>query len=389
MNLRADVSANRTSTQQLSLSNALGVGPDQSAIRTILRPFDAVAYVYAGLETFGEEQRETRWRELAAQLDRQGAPAPAIVALTACAAAAKEAPGTLALFASDDGTMLHEHQIADTSLPDRAGYRSPAEVMPLLAWEQQRPPYVLVVADRAGADVTACAGDDQSSRTWPVIGPDDEIERNSPGGWSQPRYQRRAEDSWKHNAGRVADVVAAALAEVGAQVLVLSGDVRAIQFLTEQLPKDLGALVCHITGSRAADGSQSGRKNQVADALRDAATAQTQALLEHLQSHLGPGGVAVEGRVATLEALAAGRVAMLLITDPSDEGPLVWFGAGPSEIYPDHESASLTGVPIRSGSLADVAARSALMCDARVRVINPGIPGEPLDGIGAICRYGL
>ncbi len=383
------MSANSVSTRTLSLSDVLSAGPDPAAVRAIVRPFDPVAYAYAGLETFGEVQRETRWRELVAELDGQGAPAPAIATLTERATAAKEGPGTLAVFASGDATLLYECRITHDAMADRAGHAAPADVLALLAWHQRQPPYVLVVIDRAGADVTAGTGGGGPSRAWPVTGPDDEIERNSPGGWSQPRYQRRAEDSWKHNAGRVAEVATGAVAEVGAQVLVLSGDVRAVQLLTEQLHLDSGRLVVHITGSRAADGSQSSRMSQVEQALGKAATAQTHALLEQLRSHLGPGGVAVEGRAATVAALAAGRVAMLLVSDAHAADSSVWFGAGPTEIYLDQGSAVLAGMPVKSGRLADAAIRSALLSDGRVRVIAAGTPGEPADGIGAICRYGL
>ena len=389
MNQNAVEHTSVISIQRLSPADAMEAGPDQSAIHAIVRPFDAVTYVYFGLETFGLEQRETRWRGLVAQLERAGAPAAAIAALTERVEAAKEAPGTLSIFGSGDGTLLHEQHLAAAAAADRAGYSAPADVMALLAYEQQRPPHVLVVVDRAGADLTACAGADRPPRTWHIKGADDEIERNSPGGWSQPRYQRRAEDSWKHNSGQVAEAAVAALSKVGGQVLVLTGDVRAVQFLTEQLPSDLPALVCHITGSRSMDGSQSGRKHQVEQSLREAATAQTRALLEHLQANLGLGGLGVEGRDATLEALAAGRVATLLVTDPVAEGSPAWFGAGPTEIYPDHGAAMLSGVPVRSGRLADVAARSVLLAGGRVRVIPAGTPDAPLEGIGGICRFAL
>jgi Bacterial archaeo-eukaryotic release factor family 2 len=60
---------------------------------------------------------------------------------------------------------------------------------------------------------------------------------------------------------------------VGAQVPVLSGDVRAVQLLSERLPNDHGLLVHHITGSRAADGSQATRPRRVEQALRETAKA--------------------------------------------------------------------------------------------------------------------
>ena len=61
-------------------------------------------------------------------------------------------------------------------------------------------PHVVAVADRAGGYLTGYDADGSAVQTASVTGPDDEIERNSPGGWAQGRYQHRAEDSWAHNA---------------------------------------------------------------------------------------------------------------------------------------------------------------------------------------------
>jgi hypothetical protein len=382
MNATPHASLNRVPTPM----GTIPAGPDQSVARAIVQGFEPVAYIYAGLSTWTEEEWELRWRRLAKRLRTDGAPEPAVGTLDDRVAAAQPAPATLAAFAAADGSLVHEERIADVGLPGRAGYVAPAPVIPLLTWMQDRPPYLLVVTDRAGGDLTACAGGGQPPRTWTVTGPDDEIERNAPGGWSQPRYQRRAEDSWRHNAERVAEEAVTAIAHVGAQVLVLSGDVRAVQLLTERLPSEPGLLIGHITGSRALDGSQAGRTTQVEQALRAAANAQTASLLEQFRSHLEPGGLAVEGYAATIAALGVGRIATLLISDSTDDSRTAWFGAGATEIYLDHDSAKLSDAPIRAGRLADVAVRAALMSGARVRVVAAGTPGEPIEGIGALCR---
>jgi hypothetical protein len=58
------------------------------------------------------------------------------------------------------------------------------------------------------------------------------------GGWSQPRYQRRAEDSWQHNAMAVADAVTQATRDLHAGLLLVAGDVRAVQLLRDHLPPE-------------------------------------------------------------------------------------------------------------------------------------------------------
>ena len=123
---------------------------------------------------------------------------------------------------------------------------------------------------------------------------------------------------------------------------MLSGDVRAVQLLSERLPNDPALLVRHISGSRAADGSQAGRDIRVDQVLREAAAAQTARLLEALHEQLAPGGLAVEGAYDTVAALARGRVATLLVQDTPTDSRTAWFGAGPTDVYPDREAAVLS-----------------------------------------------
>jgi hypothetical protein len=185
----------------------------------------------------------------------------------------------------------------------------------------------------------------------------------------------------------VAEQISAQATRLAAPVLMLAGDVRALQFLTEQLPDDQGLLVRHLAGSRAPDGSQTHRRQQLNQLLRDAAVTQTRLLLDQFQGHLEPGGRAVQGIHATVDALGSGRVATLLVTDPRPDENTVWFGSGPTDIYLDREVALLAGQPVRNAPLVDSAVRAALLADARVWIVPAGTDSAPLEGIGAICRY--
>jgi peptide subunit release factor 1 (eRF1) len=193
-------------------------------------------------------------------------------------------------------------------------------------------------------------------------------------------------DSWRHNARQVAAEVAAAAARVGAQALVLSGDVRAVQLLEQRLPDDPTLFIRHVTGSRSADGSQLARAARLATALKEIEQAQTQHLIQVFQAYLDPAGRAVQGRQATLAALAADRVATLLVSPETAAGQ-AWFGEQGTAVYLDRESALVAGRPIHSGRLVDVAIRSALLSGARVRILPPGLDGAPVEGIGALCRF--
>lgn len=188
---------------------------DVATIRDLAGGPEAVASVYLGLEP-AEPTLDSaadlglRWRAIAKRLAEQGADDPTVEALGRRVAAEPVFPSELALFASDGRIRLIQPVPGDARF-DRARFGAPPDLVPLLAWLQGHPAYVAVVTDRLGADVVTVPAGAVNGRTTTVVGPDDEIERNAPGGWAQPRYQRRAEDSWQHNAAAVAEAVLAAV----------------------------------------------------------------------------------------------------------------------------------------------------------------------------------
>lgn len=370
---------------------------DKSALDVMLRVPDAVASVYLGPApgVANEYQLEwsTRWRSIAEVLREGGTDEATISALEGSVApisSARAASGTTEVVAfARDGQILAMFPTPGASWPDTARATAPAQVLPLLAWAQARPPYVLVAIDRVGADIEVSPGSGSPPLTLTVDGPDDEIERNAPGGFlAQGRYQRRAEDSWKHNAGVVAEQVTAALERVGARLLVVSGDVRATQLLRERLPEWVHRLVVveQIKGSRAADGSQESRADVVAGVVRAAADRELDDLLRTFGEERSPGGLAVEGEHATLDALAEGRIGTLLVREEYADQRNAWFGAGPTDVQPTDQPPPAWPEP-RLGQLTDVAVRAALLTGARVRVLPAEGQEGPAEGLGGICRF--
>ena len=373
---------------------------DRHMLEAVLRTGEPVAAVYLGaapdVANEYQLQWDTRWRPLATRLREQGADEGTVAALEAGVAApvttrAARGSGHVAAFAQD-GQVLALVSLPDLPGPDLALYAAPAHVLPLLMWKQERPPYVLVVIDRTGADLESSIGMASMPVRSTVEGPDDEIERNAPGGWeglTQGRYQRRAEDSWAHNAGAAAEAVASALQRTEAHVLVVAGDVRAVQLLMERLPtwvhKDV--TVKRVSGSRAADGSQRTRPEVVASVVREACKEQTAVLWQRFLEERTPKGLAVEGVHATLAALALGRVATLLVSADADaSGEQAWMGPAPTEVQPtDQPEPPWAGA--RRGALVDVAVRAAILTGAQVRVIPAGSGFGPEQGVGGICRH--
>lgn len=370
---------------------------DRDAVESVLLAPEPVVSVYLGRvpAVTQEYQLEwsSRWRTLADALRDQGADDSTIKALEQALeplSSARAASGAVeaAAFAGD-GQVVAAFPAPGATWPDLARVDPPARVLPLVAWTQERPPYVAVVIDRAGADIEVCEGFGSEPTRRTVDGPDDEIVRNAPGGFlAQGRYQRRAEDSWRHNAGAVADQVAAALKRVGAHLLVVSGDVRAVQLLRGRLPAWVrrSVRVEEIKGSRAIDGSQEVRRELVADAVRRLVRQELDELWRTFAEQRSPGGLAVDGEHATLDALAQGRVGTLLVVEEYDDSRTAWFGAAATDVQPIDQPPPAWPEP-RQGPLTDVAVRAALLTKAEVRVLPPDAEDRPAEGLGGICRF--
>lgn len=335
------------------------------------------------------DQRSTadgplRWRTIARRMSDQGAPAAVLDALAQRVLDVARGPGVLAAFARGDQVSLTLE--LPGAGPMYAGrYGALPYLKPLLTWEQEHPARILAVLDRTGADISVWPAGSTDPLDTTVIGPDDEIERNAPGGWAQGRYQHRAEDSWEHNSAAVAEVLARLLKHFGARVLFLTGDVRALQYLDEHLPRWIhaGVTVRRLSGGRSEDGSTVRRAEQLVVQTEKIVVEQNEALLAEYAAHVGTGGAAVRGPDETFAALAAGRVRTLLLPT-SATADRAWFGPGPTDAALRPETLREAGIPAYDAPLEDVAIRAALKTDADVRVFPNG--QAPFD-IAALCRY--
>lgn len=369
--------------------------PDLAAVRALAAaegPWASVCFGLSDRDALGVPvERRARWNSLAGSLTDQGAPADVVAALGDAVAAEEPGPAVLAAFAPGEGPV-HLFRLPGLEQDDVAVHSPLPWVLPLLGWLQDHPAHVVVVTDRTGADVEVVGGDGDRRGTT-VTGPDDEIERNAPGGWeglAQGRYQHRAEDSWQHNAGRVAEFVGEAVRASSARLVVAAGDVRALQFLEEQRPAWLAQQVAwrRIRGGRSADGSQESRAARVADVVREVVADDVAALLDRFAEERAPGGVGVEGVPETFAALARGEVGDLLLVPGALAGRFGWFGPAPTDVL-DEDGVHVPtwdGPAVRA-PLDDVAVRAALRTRAGVRLVPGGRPGSPAEGIGALCRY--
>jgi hypothetical protein len=370
--------------------------PDIAAVFDGSGPFVTVYLATEAAVEQAAQQSELRWKTLRRELEEAGAPEPALAAVDPLVPDAHHLGRTLAVVTDGTGLRLARHE-PDPPARD-AGWVAPLpRVGPLIEWAQAALPHLVVLADRAGADIVVFTREAAARGTGeaPVVtvgqdsGTDPVLRKANPGGWSQRRYQNRAENLWEQNAKAVADHVAALADEIGARLIVAAGDVRALQLLREHLPQPVVDLVREVDGSRGPGAADAGLDEVADDVVKLVATVaahDTVELLRQFKQEKGQHDLAAEGVAATIAALAAARVDVLLVHDDPDDDRTAWFGPEPGMVAETKATLADMGVEQpQEARLVDVAIRAAFTTGAAVRIV-PSV-SSVAEGIGAILRF--
>jgi Bacterial archaeo-eukaryotic release factor family 2 len=361
-----------------------------------LRPlFDrpgAWVSVYLDATRAGENadhEVELRWRGLRDQLAEQGADPAGLDAVDAAVREHPFQPGRygLAIFAQGGDVALVETLSAPPAV-DQAYLEPLPHVMPLLAQRGEEVPYVRVLTDRTGADLDALSvggsprhREVTGSATYP-------LRKVNVGGWSHRRYQQAAEESWKRNAGDVAAAAVDLAEAVGTEVIVVGGDVRAVQTFAGRLPKRWQDRVVQTdAGSRHAGADEAALNDVTIQAVADCADRDTREVIDRYRAQQGD-GTASTGLVDVATRLQRGQVdTVLLVNDPSSTDTLWIAPDDPTLISVDDHVLREAGVQNPQKVRADAAlVRAIAATGAQLVLVGPG--EAPLtDGIGAVLRY--
>ena len=252
-------------------------------------------------------------------------------------------------------------------------------LVPLLIHRPRDLSYVVAEAGRDGGEVTL----HRLSRSQPVarvrvegdtefltkVGSEDDFLANG-------RYQHHTEEVWKRYEGQIAAAIDEVVRDSKAELLVLTGDVRARQLLVDQLaPASREVLHVVPTNTRPAGASQ---EELEADLNRHVAAILAQDehdALERLGAGLGSGLSEIDF-AAVVRALQQSQVDVLLLApDRMTEETLIaldrepWLAATSDDALGAGELGSVAA--------ADALIRAAILTDARVMVVSPGeLPAE-------------
>jgi Bacterial archaeo-eukaryotic release factor family 2 len=216
--------------------------------------------------------------------------------------------------------------------------------------------------------------------------------KSGKGGWSQLNYERSTVTVWDRNVHNVVDAVTDAADRMGADVVIVAGDVRARQMLIDRLPKRLaGRVIESDTGNRVPGGDPSTLDDVTAEAVARVARDHRMELLDRYRMDLSRGR-ARDGVAPVSEAAWQAAVDVLLLTDDND-----FAGAQPVMVWIDPEDpravatdpallreVGVSGAEQENAIAALIAAAAA--GDAEVVTVDPN-DVVLTDGVGAITRY--
>ncbi len=268
----------------------------------------------------------------------------------------------LVIFRSADGNTfaefldepVHELVVAESVLPRLAI---------VIEARQRAVAHLVVEIDRTGADINAFDGG-RVLGTEQVEGDTEHIHRGHPGGWSQRRFQQRAENTWERNAGDVATQVVQVAQAHQVEMIFVAGDVRAQHLLLESLPERQRSQTALVEA-----GSPDGVAGEVVRLLSDHVARGVRDLIGQVEMRRGTGTASTDVS-DILACLEEGRVEHLLVHDDGGDEAVTTEQVGQ--------------VPA-GARIVDAAIAAALRSDADITVI-PRV--AMLDGpIAALYRW--
>jgi hypothetical protein len=330
----------------------------------------------------------TAWRELRRELADQGAPERLLAALDdrAGADAGVSGPHGQVLVAADDGVRL-EHTLPSPPRRQMARLGTLPHLMPFVAQLSETAPYVLVVVDRTGADVTAYGPFGEKRAEQHVKGGTLHVRKVKPGDWAHKQFQRRSENLWNRNAAEVGAEVDALVDTVAPCVLAVAGDTRARRALIEHLSGRSRELVAEVeSGGRAAGTADEKMHADVERLVAEHAARSVADVVGQFDQERGRHGAAVEGLGDVVDALRRAQVRVLLLRDDPSATTALWSGPEPLQLGTSRGDVSGLGVAEPVEVRADSAFVRALAASDAELVVSPQL-SDTTDGVGALLRY--
>jgi hypothetical protein len=356
-------------------------------------PFVTVTLDVSAIDPASSDHPLKRWQAQRQDLDRAGVPETILARLDERAAesSARGGENTRVVCATPDRVAL-DIVVPGRPIQNESAFSAVPHLMPLVRLMARAQPYVVARVDRRGSDITV-VGMTGRGRDHSVEGDNEVIHKVPGGGWSQRRWQTRAEDSWDQNARSVAGELDSIVRTSAPDLVLLEGDDHAVSEVMDHLgPQAAERTVRLDMGGRAGGAGSVAARRAVADALqrhRDAVRAE---LLGEFAARLGGDGApkaAVEGLDDVVAALQEGKVEHLLIDDDAASPLNLWVGQSPLSLSTTRagaaENSDTNGQAVQRDRADAVMLWSLAGSGGAMTLLEAG-DARPRQGIGALLR---
>jgi peptide subunit release factor 1 (eRF1) len=216
----------------------------------------------------------------------------------------------------------------------------------------------------------------------------DKTRRTSKGGWSQARYQRRADDMHLHHMKEVVETLDKIVREENINQIVIAADENVLPKLRDQMPKHLADKIVDTVTLQRHGAAGDAMLETTFDAIR-AKDAETDAeKVQELMDEWQGSGLGVAGPEATLRAFEMGQVEELIITGSVDT-------LKPVQKLPDDAASEMTAETSSASASIDEPRlklsaeliKRAQQTAARIRFIEDASLLQEVGGVGALLRF--
>jgi hypothetical protein len=337
-----------------------------------------------------DTELDLRVRAVSDRLTEQGAPEAVVESVRARLLEGNDGgeAGTLtgrALVVASDGSVVLDHALVGAPTREVAEWSPQPALLAVLRQLPGRVPHIVVLTDRTGADITyvGAPGTVEEERT--VEGETFQIRKFQGGGWAHHRYQHNAENKWVHNAEEVATQISSMARRLAPRFVLVAGDVRARQILTDRASDLWSDLIVSMDeGGRAAGADREPVDRREAELVAEHEARECAEALEQIEAAAAH-GLSVAGTDRVVEALRKGQVETLVLADELADDTLL-VGSSPLELGVDQHDMDALGI---HGQVvpADRALLAAAVASAAGVVVVPrsALPGDV--PVAAVLRY--
>lgn len=358
-------------------------------VLTTARPFATVCADVTHTTENADTELDLRVRAIAEKLSGQGAPEPVVEAVRGRLLEGNDGgeAGTLrgrAVVVDSTGSVVLDQPLADAPAREVAEWAPQPDLLPVLRQLAGRVPHIVVLIDRVGADITFVNLPEREDEQASVEGDTRHIRKFQGGGWAHHRYQHNTENIWIHNVDGVAKQIDDMVRRHSVRFVLVAGDVRARQILTDRAGSWSHLIVSMDEGGRAAGASREPVDTREAELVAEHEARQIAESVEKVQAGAAH-GLSVTGRDRVVEALRKGQVETLVLADdPEDETLLV--GDSPLELGVKQQDMDALGTH-GSAVPADRALVQAAVASAAEVVVVPRAAMPDEVPVAAVLRY--